>query len=133
MEAVLTWVVLGASVLLAVPGALQIRRRTPPPAYDAVRIRDGGLAHPLPDLGRITDSELFRAWRVSQFRVQREALMPYYDRAGFARLVVTRERLVDEIERRYPERFATWMSAGPSAVVHPDTFLATPGHRRLRR
>jgi hypothetical protein len=133
MQAVLIWVVIGACVFLAAPRALQGRRRTPCPAYDAGRIRDRGLGEPPADLRRVTDAELFRAWRVSHFRVQREALKPYYDRAGFARLVATRERLVDEIERRYPERFVTWMSAGASAGVRPDTFVASHGHRRLRR
>ena len=132
MQAVLVWVVVGACVLLA-PRALQARRRMPSPAYDAGRIRSRALGEPPADLRRVTDAELFRAWRVSHFRVQREALKPYYDRAGFARLVASREQLVDEIERRYPERFVTWMSAGASAGVRPDTFVASHGHRRLRR
>lgn len=133
LQAVLVWVVIGACVFLVVPRALPGRRRMPSPAYDAGWIRGGALGEPPTDLRRVTDAELFRAWRVSHFRVQREALKPYYDRAGFARLVASREQLVDEIERRYPERFVTWMSAGASAGVRPDTFVASHGHRRLRR
>jgi hypothetical protein len=133
MQAVLVWVVIGACVLLVAPRALQAGRRTHSPTYDAGRLRDRALGEPAADLRRVTDAELFRAWRVSHFRVQREALKPYYDRAGFARLVTSREQLVDEIERRYPERFVTWMSAGASAGVRPDTFVASHGHRRIRR
>ena len=133
MQAVLVWVVIGACAFLVAPRALQSRRRPPTPAYDAGGIRDRALGEPPSDLRRVTDAELFRAWRVSHFRVQREALTPYYDRAGFARLVACREQLVDEIERRYPERFVTWMSAGASAGVRPETFVASHGHRRLRR
>ena len=133
MQAVLLWVVVGTCVLLMAPHALHGRRRTPFPAYDAGRSCGRALGEPPADLRRLTDADLFRAWRVSHFRVQREALKPYYDRAGFARLVASREQLVDEIERRYPERFVTWMSAGASAGVRPDTFVASHGHRRLRR
>jgi hypothetical protein len=133
MHGVLPWVVIGASLLLVVPSALQRSRRSRAPAYDAVVIRNRAIGDAPGELERATDADLFRAWQVSQFRVQREALTPYYDKAGFARIVATRGLLLDELERRHPERFATWMSAGPDAVVHPDMFLASHAHRWPRR
>jgi hypothetical protein len=43
-------------------------------------------------------------------------------------LARTRERYLDEIERRDPRGFARWLSSGARAGSDPATFLTTRDH-----
>lgn len=65
-----------------------------------------------------TGEELCWAWRCSFSRVQRAG-----DAAELARVARERRSYLDEIERRDPHGFATWMREGARAASDPRRYL----------
>jgi hypothetical protein len=65
-----------------------------------------------------TDEELCWAWRCSFSRVQRAG-----DAAELARAAQERRSYLDEIERRDPHGFTTWMRDGARAGSDPRRYL----------
>jgi hypothetical protein len=60
-------------------------------------------------LGQMSDRDLERRWRHTTRRVRSRGLPP----AAVAELVEERAGLLDELERRDPDRFAAWLVSAP--------------------
>ena len=58
------------------------------------------------DPGALDDEELLRRWR----RTGAELRGPWRGPAEASHLVETRHRLLDEMERRDPDRFSRWLT-----------------------
>ena len=65
-----------------------------------------------------TDEELCWAWRRSFAR-----LVHATEPEAVARLAEQRRDYLDELERRYPARFAVWISSGARAAGDPTPFF----------
>lgn len=132
-SAVQAWVAAAALVasigVLAVTGwsgltLLTLLAVTSPPALARLRIRFPGV---LPERGRhpgaprpssLTTEQLCRAWRHSFATVTRARTAA--ERAAAARL---RGSYLDELERRDPAGFATWLATGPPPGSTPAGFV----------
>ena len=76
------------------------------------------------EFGSLDDVSLCLAWRQS-FILLESAQSPE-DR--FA-VVEQRQRCLDELQRRYPQGVAAWLSSGARASGNPLPFLSDPPHR----
>jgi hypothetical protein len=79
---------------------------------------DRGEESPAPVVAGWTDEELCWAWRCSFSRVQRAG-----NAAEVARVAQERRSYLDEIERRDPHGFTTWMRDGARAGSDPRRYL----------
>lgn len=68
--------------------------------------------------GDLTDVELCHAWRQS-FALLHTARSA----AGVLRVTTLRQSYLDEMERRHPAAFRSWLESGGSATGGPDRFL----------
>jgi hypothetical protein len=76
------------------------------------------LAAVVRSVGELSDEELCLAWRRSFNQLQR-AMSPDRRQA----MVDVRRAYLDELERRYPESFATWLASNPRAAGNPARFF----------
>ncbi|GAA0593289.1 hypothetical protein HPO96_06190 [Kribbella sandramycini] len=83
--------------------------------FDAVLGDDLHLAL---DLSALTDAELCLAWRRSFAELGRSAAQ-----GRWAATVDVRRAFLDELERRHPEEFASWLASGPRAAGDPGRFF----------
>ena len=67
----------------------------------------------------LSDSELCWAWRNSYFAAQRAASNP----ESLDRVSRARRGYLDEMQRRDPQGFATWLDAGARAASDPARYL----------
>ena len=82
---------------------------------------------PLPDCSQLSDEALSRCWRMSWPALQ-NGPSPSPSTTDALHLARTRERYLDEIERRDPRGFARWLSSGARAGSDPAKFLTTRDH-----
>ncbi len=80
---------------------------------------------PLPDCSDLSNEALCRCWRMSYAALHHDPSTPTPDALHLAR---TRERYLDELERRDPRGFARWLSSGARAGSDPAKFLTTRDH-----
>ena len=66
----------------------------------------------------LSDEQLCWAWRRSFAQLQRTT-----DSEDLARLAIQRQNYLDELERRYPARFAAWISSGARASGDPHPYI----------
>ncbi|MFY0407609.1 hypothetical protein [Solicola sp. PLA-1-18] len=113
---------------LAVDAAWGTRRRRPSegaeqapvepsPAPRAVAVERAVREHVGLAVGSWSDDDLCRAWRASFVRLQRSTP------PGRAVIAIERQIYLDEIERRYPHGFETWMRTNPRAASDPKRYL----------
>jgi hypothetical protein len=76
------------------------------------------LAAVVRSVGELSDEELCLAWRRSFTQLQR-ALVPDRRQA----MVDVRRAYLDELERRHPDSFATWLASNPRAAGDPARFF----------
>jgi hypothetical protein len=69
-------------------------------------------------VGELTDEELCLAWRRSFTQLQRTTSA---DRRQA--MADVRRAYLDELERRHPESFATWLASNPRAAGNPARFF----------
>ncbi|GAA1561181.1 hypothetical protein GCM10009804_17530 [Kribbella hippodromi] len=69
-------------------------------------------------VGQLTDDELCLAWRRSFTQLQRAVSA---DRRQA--MVDVRRAYLDELERRHPDSFATWLASNPRAAGNPARFF----------
>jgi len=86
-------------------------RRTPPPS--------AGVA---PDaLDALSTPQLCLAWRSSYLRLHRVTSSP-----ATAQIVLVRQRMLDELERRDRAGFERWLSTGARAASDPSRYIGHP-------
>jgi hypothetical protein len=73
-------------------------------------------------LSNLSEHDLCVVWRRSCKAVRKAETS--YERM---RIVARRQAYLDELERRRPEAFATWLEIGPDAT-DPSTIFSTKGH-----
>ncbi|NUR09907.1 MAG: hypothetical protein HOQ45_23215 [Nocardioidaceae bacterium] len=73
----------------------------------------------------MADLELCRVWRASFWALHTQTSM-----AGLLRLVVLRQRCLDELERRDSAAVRAWLDHGAQAAGGPERYLRHPpdGH-----
>ncbi|MFF0344642.1 hypothetical protein [Kribbella sp. NPDC004875] len=76
------------------------------------------LAAVVRSVGELSDEELCLAWRRSFTQLQR-ALAPDRRQA----MVDVRRAYLDELERRHPDSFASWLASNPRAAGDPARFF----------
>ncbi|HEY3563222.1 MAG TPA: hypothetical protein VGL05_37405 [Kribbella sp.] len=76
------------------------------------------LAAVVRSVGELSDDELCLAWRRSFTQLQRAASA---DRRQA--MVDVRRAYLDELERRHPDSFATWLASNPRAAGNPARFF----------
>ncbi|MFF0267644.1 hypothetical protein [Kribbella sp. NPDC004536] len=101
-------------VLLCVALAL-----TSPPAVRWYRAKSGASHHP--EQATRPTLELCREWHDSF-----EALAHATTTNARLRIVIARERCLDELERRDPEGLHAWLESSASAAGDPRSFLTDP-------
>ncbi|WP_427896255.1 hypothetical protein ACQHIV_20200 [Kribbella sp. GL6] len=69
-------------------------------------------------VGELTDEELCLAWRRSFTQLER-AVRPDHRQA----MVDVRRAYLDELERRHPESFTSWLASNPRAAGNPARFF----------
>jgi hypothetical protein len=69
-------------------------------------------------VGELTDEELCLAWRRSFTQLQR-----VHDADRRQAMVDVRRAYLDELERRHPDSFATWLASNPRAAGNPARFF----------
>jgi hypothetical protein len=106
---------LGRARRLAGPPAAPPPLEHLPPRHDVPALQ-GALA--CEDLSALDDTELVLAWRHSF--LQLEGAVGELDRL---RVVDERQRLLDELERRFPEGVARWLASGARAQGNPQPYL----------
>jgi hypothetical protein len=74
---------------------------------------------PSVDLGGLTDQQLCRAWSTSYGALHRQS-----SAAQVAAAVAERAKYLDELERRNPDGFATWLASGAHSPGNPLPYLA---------
>jgi hypothetical protein len=90
--------------------------------------REGRQAEDLPmpkyltavvrSVGELSDEELCLAWRRSFTQLQR-----VHDADRRQAMVDVRRAYLDELERRHPDSFATWLASNPRAAGNPARFF----------
>ncbi|MEU8222001.1 hypothetical protein [Kribbella sp. NPDC048915] len=107
------------------------RRPVPKPARKAVRELAGNTVEPpaewpmpsfvhavVRSVGELSDEELCLAWRRSFSQLQRP--MSADQRQA---MIDVRRAYLDELERRHPESFASWLASNPRAAGNPARFF----------
>ncbi|WP_344190974.1 hypothetical protein [Kribbella karoonensis] len=91
------------------PSAPSLQQQLPLPKYLTAVVRG---------VGELTDEELCLAWRRSFTQLER-AIRPDHRQA----MVDVRRAYLDELERRHPESFASWLASNPRAAGNPARFF----------
>ncbi|MGZ0147841.1 hypothetical protein ACXJJ3_12295 [Kribbella sp. WER1] len=69
-------------------------------------------------VGELTDEELCLAWRRSFTQLERTVSTDHRQA-----MVDVRRAYLDELERRHPDSFATWLASNPRAAGDPARFF----------
>lgn len=78
------------------------------------------VEHQMVTLNELPTEALCRAWRRSYSRLQQATALPVREQ-----LVLERERMLDELQRRDQEGFARWLDSGARAGGDPSRYLAS--------
>ncbi|HZX03986.1 hypothetical protein [Kribbella sp.] len=70
------------------------------------------------NVGELTDEELCLAWRRSFTQLERAVRVDHRQA-----MVDVRRAYLDELERRHPESFASWLASNPRAAGNPARFF----------
>ncbi|MFD7154266.1 hypothetical protein ACFV9C_06700 [Kribbella sp. NPDC059898] len=91
------------------PSAPSLQQELPLPKYLTAVVRS---------VGELTDEELCLAWRRSFTQLER-TVRPDHRQA----MVDVRRAYLDELERRHPESFTSWLASNPRAAGNPARFF----------
>jgi hypothetical protein len=111
----------GSTILLggAGPGLMVVLGLTSPPAVRWCGRRLGRIPDRIRGRNALTTAELCKQWQDSY-----EALRVAATAAARLRIVETRQRYLDELERRDPNGLRAWLGDSASAAGDPSRFLA---------